>query len=187
MTKLRVFVGIELSDEIVRNARGVVDELQQHGAIAKWVDPQNLHLTLNFLGEVNETEVHEVCAAVIATTRGILRFEWTCRGVGAFPNFNRPRTIWLGVQEGSEQTIALQHELAQALDEIGFPKENRRFTPHITLGRVRGKWNKELTEIVDGHKHFEAGRSAVNEVVVFSSHLSRSGPQYDVLSRAPLT
>ncbi len=154
-----------------------------------WVAPENLHLTMKFLGDQTDNDLAIICRAVRQAVQEVPAFEFTCHGAGAFPNLRRPRTLWLGVREGAEQLKQLQQRIDEELASHGFPKEHRGFQPHLTLGRVRsgGAALTDLGELVGKAEQFEAGTTAIDEVVVFGSYLQRGGPIYEPLAHAPLS
>ena len=185
---MRTFVAVEIGAAIRARAGQLIETLAAAGADVKWVEPQNLHLTLQFLGEVAVAEIPQVCAAVGRGTAAIGPFELEVRGAGAFPHPGRPKTIWLGAGSGQQQMIALHDAVEAALGKLGFRKEHRRFEPHLTLGRVRsgGPAVTELGQALRGQADFQAGTCHVAEVVVFSSELQPAGPLYSALGRAAL-
>src|SRR5439155_9603340 len=113
-------------------------QLGQAGTPVKWVEPENLHVTLLFLGEVDAREVLEVCKTVQRTAAVIAPFAIDVRGVGCFPNLRRPRTLWVGVGDGSAKMVGLHDALEGPLLQLGcYRREDRGFTPHVTLGRTK--------------------------------------------------
>jgi 2'-5' RNA ligase len=185
---VRTFVAVEIGAAIRARAGELIQTLAAAGADVKWVEPPNLHLTLQFLGEVAVAEIPRVCEAVGRGTATAAPFELEVRGAGAFPHPGRPKTIWLGAGPGQQQMIALHDAVETALGKLGFRKEHRRFEPHLTLGRVRsgGPGVATLAEVLRGQADFLAGSCHVAEVVVFSSELQPAGPLYAPLGRAAL-
>lgn len=185
---IRTFVAVEVTRAVRERAGQLIERLRASQASVRWVEVQNIHLTLKFLGNVDPRQIHEVCGAVAKAVAARPPFGMEARGAGAFPNAARPRTLWLGVREGAEKLIELADSVEAALSPLGYPPEGRRFHPHITIGRVRGysKGLAELAQLVAKAEDFEAGRSPVGEVVVFASQLERDGARYEALSRAPL-
>jgi 2'-5' RNA ligase len=184
---VRTFTAVEITDEILGRLQELIDLLRPVDADVKWIAPDNLHWTLNFLGEVDLREIPDVCKAVIQTTAEFEPFEVETFGLGAFPTRERPRTIWVGVREGQQQMIALQDALTTRLAKLGYRPEHRRFQPHLTIGRVRsGRGVAELTRRMNEHAEFEIGAMYVPEVVVFSSTLEGSGAIYQPLGRGKL-
>jgi 2'-5' RNA ligase len=185
---IRTFVAVEIDAAVRQRAGELIEQLRGSGADVKWVEVENLHLTLKFLGEVRSREIPQVCEAVERAAAGAERFELELSGAGAFPNVRRPRTVWLGAGKGSEEMVLLHKEVEAALGKLGFRPEQRRFQPHLTIGRVRrgGPAVAELGQLIEQRADFFAGRADVQQVVVFSSQLDRSGPTYEALSRARL-
>ncbi|MEQ8786826.1 MAG: RNA 2',3'-cyclic phosphodiesterase [Pirellulaceae bacterium] len=187
MSRIRTFLALDVGDEIRRRAAQLIKTLRSDGDDIKWVERDNLHITLNFLGDVNDNEVHDVCQVATRAAAALPLFEMECVGVGAFPHVGHPRTIWIGVQQGSEAVCRLQEELAVALTDLGFPHEHRQYKPHLTLGRSRrGGRTRHLTSRLVELGEFQAGRCIIEEVVVYSSILESTGPIYHPLAHVPL-
>jgi len=184
---VRTFVAVEISPEVRSHAARLIASLNGTAAKVKWVDPHNLHMTLKFLGEIDLREAPQVCAAVAEAMADLPPFSIRVAGAGAFPDVVHPRTVWLGVTEGSEEMVELHERLEANLTKLGFRQEQRRFRPHLTIGRVRGlQGAAELGQLVADRADFDAGVSDIDEVVVFSSELNRDGPTYETLSTATL-
>ena len=142
---------------------------------------------MQFLGDMPIEDSAEVCRAISKVVAPLPEFEIAARGAGAFPSASRPRTIWLGVREGQEEMIILHDVIQAALEPLGFRGEDRRFAPHLTLGRVRGPQGiSDLAQLIKKHADFSADTMLVSEVVVFASQLGRDGPKYEALGRAEL-
>ena len=186
--KVRTFVAVQISSAVRGGARRLIERFRAAGAEVKWVAPENLHITLKFLGDVDAKEIHRVCKAVQDAVADAAPFEFEVRGAGAFPKPNRPRTVWLGIAQGSEEMIDLNKRIEPALEKLGFRREARRFQPHLTIGRVRrgGPAVAELGRLIGEQADVEVGLTKVGEVIVYSSQLGRSGPTYEALARAPL-
>jgi len=185
---VRTFVAVELSDAVREAAAELGRRLGAAGAEVKWVDAANMHLTLQFLGDVPMQETAAVCKAAAGAVEGIEPFDLEIRGAGAFPHPGRPRTIWLGAGAGLDEMVVLHGRVEDALAELGFRKERRRYKPHLTIGRVRrGKIGlAELGNLIRENADYSAGLCTVSEVVVFSSQLEPTGPIYTALGRAAL-
>jgi len=190
MARIRTFVAVELAPSVIARAGDLIDKLRVSSAQVNWAKTQQMHLTLKFLGDVPDTDTPDICRVVSKVARGFEPFEITCRGVGAFPTNDHPRTLWLGIEDGAESLCELQAAIETALkDQLGFPREARRFQPHLTIGRVKHEpptAKGELTELLVKHQHFDADLSVIDEVVVFASFLGRSGPTHEALGRAEL-
>lgn len=184
---LRTFIAVEMSSEVRARAGQLVGKLQETGAKVTWVKPEAMHLTLKFLGDVDLIDMPAVCEAVSGAVVDLPPFEIEVHGAGAFPSAGRPRTIWLGVGRGGEELVGLHEAVERALSPLGFRQENRRFRPHLTLGRVRGDRDlRELGQLVAEYAEFSGGVASVDEVIVFSSELEAGGPIHEPLAVAPL-
>jgi 2'-5' RNA ligase len=188
LSTLRTFIAIELSQDVRQRAADLITRLARTGVKVKWVESDKMHLTLKFLGDVSQEQIPTVCSTVADAVRGTGTFSIDCRGAGAFPRVSRPRTVWLGFGAGTEQLVRLQEVIDKALAKVGFPREGRKYKPHLTLGRVRdgGAGVSSLGDLVQHNSDFVAGESTVEQVVVFASELTREGPIYTVLGRARL-
>ncbi len=186
--KIRTFVAVETTLPIQKKVGEFVQTLQSVSADVKWIEAHQLHLTVKFLGGVATDEIHRVCETVQQAVAQSPAFEFEIRGAGAFPNIARPRTFWVGAGRGKQEMAAMAKLLEKGLQKLGFPREGRRFQPHLTIGRLRrGKRaSHELSELLNQHDDIEIGQMMVEEVVVFSSTLTPSGPIYESLARAPL-
>src|SRR5262249_647887 len=153
-----------------------------------WVEAENLHVTLLFLGEVDDREVPAVCRAVAAASAEHPAFRVSIERAGCLPNPRRPRVLWVGVGDGAHALCALHDGLETRLLELGcYRREARQYTPHITLGRVKSdRPTDKLAAALAKQAGWKGGAMTVREVQVMSSELTPQGPQYTVLSRAQL-
>ena len=183
MGKTRTFIGIDIGDAIRASAIALQKELAKTGAEVKWVTPESMHVTLLFLGEVDDRELHPVCKAVKASAATESPFTLRVSGVGAFPTARRPKVLWAGVADGAEALQRLYGSLEEKMLDLGcYRKEERGYTPHLTLGRVKGDADG-LTIAGELQKRlaWDGGRTTVDEVLVFSSETDRTGPVYTVI------
>jgi 2'-5' RNA ligase len=186
--RLRTFIAVALDTFTHDRLVGLQQRLADGGMPAKWVEPDNLHITLLFLGEVDARETPAVCKAVETVCRGVAPFAMTLAGAGAFPTVRRPRTLVVHITEGAAEMKALHDALEAPLLELGcYRREERAYTPHLTLGRVKGQTAAEpLAAAVRQFERWQGGQTQVREVLVLSSELRPDGPEYTVLGRAPL-
>jgi RNA 2',3'-cyclic 3'-phosphodiesterase len=183
----RTFIAVEIDPAIRARADELIHILRAADADVKWVETHNLHLTLQFLGEVPETIIAAVFKAVEKGAAQVRPFDLEVGSAGAFPNSSRPRTLWIGAQSGSPQMADLHDNVALELADLGFQDEDRKFQSHLTIGRTRsGKNVAALGQLLKQHADFQAGRMLVEKATVFSSRLERGGPIYEVLSAAKL-
>lgn len=190
MKRIRTFIALDPGEAIREQLVALQRRLSDIGVDAKWVEQENLHLTLLFLGEVEYTDVPRISETVRQVAAKHASFAMTIAGAGCFPNPRRPRVLWVGVQEGKEQVIALHDDLEGALERLGcYRREERRYQPHLTLGRIAGKRqvpNPSLGRFLEEHKQWTAGEVLVEEVHVMSSELTPRGPIYTPLAHAAL-
>ncbi|HZL91460.1 MAG TPA: RNA 2',3'-cyclic phosphodiesterase [Pirellulaceae bacterium] len=191
MARLRTFIAVELAGSVLARAAQLIKELQAAGADVNWVKAPQMHLTLKFLGDVADTETPDICRVVADVASRCEPFEIVCRGAGAFPDLRQPRTIWLGFTQGVQELTELQRAIDDALKkEMGYGREQRRFHPHLTLGRVKRfdeQTRSNLAGLLQKHATFDGDLSVIEEVVVFASFLGRSGPTHEALGRAELS
>ena len=152
-----------------------------------WVAPGNLHLTLKFLGTVPETRIDAIVDALTQSGLDLRPFEARIRGLGAFPSGTRPRVIWAGVTDGANEMVELARRVDAALAELGFAREERPFSPHVTLGRVRrpGR-DPALTEALGLATVREFGRMRVPGAALMRSELGPRGARYTELAKMTL-
>src|SRR5262245_11247599 len=187
MPPLRTFIAVEISPEVRSAALRLIERLRVAPVKVTWTKADNLHYTVKFLGDVPAEKTNDVCRAVQEAVALFAEFEVVAGGAGAFPSASHPRTLWLGVTEGAEPMELVFQAIERLVEPLGFPREHRRFTSHLTLGRVREgspAGFKQLAELLKKHADFDAGAMTVRGVTVFSSTLGREGPTYEVLSRA---
>jgi RNA 2',3'-cyclic 3'-phosphodiesterase len=188
MGRLRTFIGVDIGKTIRDRAVALQEALARESNGVKWVEPENLHVTLLFLGEVDEREVPSVCRAVSEQTQKHPAFTMTIEKVGCYPNPRRPRVLWVGVGEGAQQLCALHDGIEPPLLELGcYRREERQYAPHITLGRVKtDRPPDRLAAALTKHAAWRGGEITVSEVLVMSSELTPKGPVYTILSRGKL-
>ena len=187
MSRIRTFIAVDL-DKGVRNRTIALQEiLMKTGTEVKWVEPENLHVSLLFLGEVEDREVVDVCLVVEEVAQKHPSFLMSVEGVGCFPNPRRPRVLWVGIGEGAQQLCAVHDTLEAPLSKLGYRREERKYSPHITLGRVKSDRPTEKLAFALAHQAgWKGGEVQVTELLVMGSKLTPTGPEYTVLSRARL-
>jgi len=188
MARIRTFIAVELARGVKERLVELQEELGRTAGNVKWVAPENMHLTLLFLGDVEELEVVSICRVVQERSGRHVPFTFDAEGIGAFPNSRRPKILWVGITDGVKPLRALHADLEEGLLELGcYRREERAYTPHLTLGRIRHDesgeaWGPVLLKHADWH----GGSSPVDEVVVMSSEQRRDGPEYSVMGRGAL-
>jgi 2'-5' RNA ligase len=155
-------------------------------ARASWERAEKMHITLKFLGDIEEKRLQSVNKVVETVASAFQPFEMSIEGAGAFPPRGAPRVLWLGAKDDSGNLVMVQEKLENEFARIGFKKETRRFHPHLTLARVRApEGAKELRE---EHERIDFNTSSftVEEIVVMQSELLPSGSRYTKLSQYKL-
>ena len=151
----------------------------------RWVAPENLHVTLKFLGDAPDVEIYEICRRVSEVASQHAAFAPRFVGVGAFPSPERPRTIWIGIDEGADVLEALHAGIDASLGDLGYPLEPRAYRAHLTIGRVsqRHRQTGALREQILQRENQEFGRATAIECLVMASELTSEGPKYSVMGR----
>lgn len=185
---IRTFIAVELAPEL----RAPIDELRERlrstGADVKWVESNHYHITLKFLGDVPVNRISDVSDAVRSATAAVTAFRISFCGTGAFPNLRRPNAIWVGVTDGADQLAQLACAVETALEPLGFPREDRPFRAHLTIGRVRShKGLGALSTRIAEARDLPIGDMEVTEAVVMKSVLTPRGPIYTKLAAAVLS
>ena len=185
---MRAFVAIDISEPIRKAIGSLIADLRRVNAPVKWVRPENLHLTLKFLGDVSDEDVSAVIDILRGCANDVAPFQLQVKGAGGFPNVHRPRVIFVD----AEDTPTTAHELAGRLNEdltdIGIAREERGFRSHITIGRVRRPqpmptFEKRLAAVMDR----DFGTMTVSDVVLIRSDLRPDGPVYTPVKRVTLS
>jgi RNA 2',3'-cyclic 3'-phosphodiesterase len=177
-----------LLDEAVRSSLGAeIDRLRSLAGGVSWVAPVNLHVTLKFLGGVDPGRLDAVRESLVRAVEGLSTFDLVVEGLGAFPSATRPRVIWGGVASGREAMVALAEGVERELAALGFARETRAFSPHVTLGRVREpRPNRDLAAAIERGRGLSFGAVRVDRVSLMRSDLSPHGARYTELGFAPL-
>lgn len=188
---LRLFVALTPPDPVRRRLVAAQGELRRaagrHAEEVRWVAPERLHLTLQFLGQVPEERLEAVREAVLATARAARPLRLEVRGAGGFPSARRPRTIWGGVAGELDGLRALAESLEGALGRIGFPGSGRAFAPHLTFGRSRdGRGAAGLGGAIAAVAASEPVSWRAEELVLFRSQVGSDGARHEPLLRARL-
>jgi 2'-5' RNA ligase len=186
MARIRTFVAVDISEEVRRGLAALISQLEPLASGIRWVRPESLHITLKFLGEVEETRLSELREALDLAVRGISAFDYALTGPGCFPSWRRPRVLWVGVHNADHQLFRLQKQVEEAFQQLGFDPEDREFTAHLTVARVKSpggaaavleRFRKAAIQVAPVH---------VSEVRLMQSHLRPDGAVYSVLHRVPL-
>ncbi len=181
---MRTFIALDLSENVKRELSRLRVKLQEVNADVKWINIPNIHLTLKFLGEINDEKVEEIKKAIDMVCASAKTFKISLFKLGAFPSVDSPRVIWTGIDKGCNELENLALTLEDILEKTGIPKEDRQFQAHLTLGRARSSKNRDALK--DKLKKLEVKPEAcvIDRMVLYRSQLTPKGPIYTVLYEA---
>jgi len=186
--KLRLFVGVALDSDALPAVEALAARLRDACTAgrwkASWVPIKNMHVTLEFLGDVEAARAESIGPA-LESMRAHAPFELELGGVGAFPSIARPSVLWLGVRAGAAELSALAVDVQARLSPLGFAPEQRAYHPHVTLARVK-RPGSALGPILRPFEAAAGCQSRVREIVLYQSVLEQSGSAYHALRRIPL-
>lgn len=189
MQTIRSFISIPATPAITSAAKKIIGKLKPLDDGIKWVPLDHFHLTLKFLGEVDNVEVPAVCKAIRHVTDSIEPFELTFAGTGGFPSAEKPRILVAGVDDPTGNLVAMVAGLEKQLAELGFKPEPRDYMPHLTLGRTRSNSRRACDEIVAAMQkmgNVQLGEMVVDEVHLMASFLDKAGPTYQIMDTIEL-
>ena len=184
---IRAFLAIDPPDEVIREIGAVQGRLRKliEGDI-RWVRPEGIHLTLKFFGDIFAADVANIAAAAEKAVEKEKPFSLSIGGAGVFPDPRRPRVLWLGMNGDVERLLAFQKGLDQSLHEIGFPREERPFRPHLTLGRIKTPRGLiGLARALEKGEEYTAGRFVASGLSLLQSELTPRGAIYKQLKWFP--
>jgi 2'-5' RNA ligase len=188
--RMRCFIAIDIGEAIRKALGRLQDEMRGKADIkkgdAKWVNPENIHLTLKFLGEIKDEQVVDICNITGDVASRHESFELDIESVGHFGG-KSARVLWVGTGQNIDKLLQLQQDLEQQLDLAGWPRENREFSGHLTLCRIRNtRAGIKLAQLAQQYKDFKLGTALADSVSVYQSQLTPQGPVYTVLGRYEL-
>jgi RNA 2',3'-cyclic 3'-phosphodiesterase len=190
MSLLRAFIAVELPLEIRQTVCAATSNLQKGiGSLVRWVPMENMHLTLKFLGDISPSNMNMLCQMLHAETDLFNCFELRLKGLGSFPSLKRPRVIYIGIQAPAALET-LQRGIESASRRIGYQSEERGFSPHLTIGRVRqnvtATEQQTIRHALEETEIDSLGSARVDSVHLYKSDLKPTGSVYTRLFSAPL-
>jgi 2'-5' RNA ligase len=181
---LRLFIAVEISDEVRQNLAAMHSEITRTRANVKCVSPSNLHVTMVFIGDVFGGTVEGVCAVMDESLQGTDPFHCEVRGIGFFGSRRSPRVIWAGLAGDIEPLTCIHRRLVSGLAALDLSLDEREFHPHITLARVRSSKNaRDLAPVAEANLEKSFGSIEVGKVTLMRSELQPQGPVYTVVHR----
>lgn len=184
---IRAFICFKLPGRIISSIRGLQKSMHNSGLQVRWVRPENIHLTIKFLGNIRVSDINDIEIAVQETAVNFSPLLLSAGGAGVFPNIRKPRVIWTGIEGQRKELVDLQKMLAEKLGCIGFPKETRPFKGHLTIGRLKGRVDsRKLAENISRVNSFTTKQFFCDRIFLMQSELKPSGPIYSRLMSEPL-
>ena len=152
-----------------------------------WVKRGNIHLTLKFLGDIRTNQIESINSVLQSVAESHSSFNMSLSGIGVFPDFRRPRVVWIGITNGAEQSIQLAEDISNSLQPLGFPPEKRGFTPHLTLARIRRPVNlQDVSGKFNQYETLDIPTLKVDQIVFIRSQLHPQGSIYTPLRKFSL-
>ncbi len=175
---IRLFIAFSLPNEIRNELGSIIEALRSENDGIKWVRPENIHLTLRFIGDTKQELIKDISNCIDASIQNEQNFDMSLDRLGAFPNLNRPRTIWAAPSGDIDRMRRIVERLEKNLQSLGIEEERKNFKPHLTLGRVRNPAsNQRLTNNIETFKHRPLPFTLDN-VILYQSTLTPKGPIY---------
>ena len=185
---IRCFIAIEIPETIQNQLARIQGTLRNQIRKASWVKPGNIHLTLKFLGDVNPHDLEPIGEAIEGVARRHRSFALRIGGLGAFPNFARPRVLWAGVRAGGDRISVLARDINVALSDCGFPLDTKRFNPHLTIARLKERIDlRPYTNQYRQYDRIQGAEMSVNSISLIQSQLQPTGAIYSTLQLHLLT
>ncbi|MFC2048466.1 RNA 2',3'-cyclic phosphodiesterase [Chloroflexota bacterium] len=190
MEQIRSFIAIELPDELKRELVQLESRLKSGEQFwVKWVDPESIHLTLKFLGNIAVDRTGEITRAIEEAAQGISSFLLEVKDLGVFPNFKRVQVAWVGMSGDIDKLGQLQQNIESSLARLSFASESRPFAPHLTIARLRDRASldeqQKFGQLI-AETRFEAGTFRVDAISLMKSQLTREGAIYSRISSVQL-
>jgi len=184
---IRTFIAVELPQEIQDRLGQLQSDFKVSMPDVRWTKYGNIHLTLKFLGDVPLSKIDKIGEALREVAAKFPAFTMSLADIGAFPNSRKPRIVWVGVQKGVDELKEIAKAIDSSMKRLGFPPEKRRFSPHLTVGRIRHLKNPTaMTEALDKSAVGELGKFTVERISLIKSQLDPAGSIYTTIKEARL-
>jgi 2'-5' RNA ligase len=188
---VRLFLAAEIGERLAGHAADLIRNLETRTADAAprarltWLTADRLHITVRFIGEVDDVRAAAI-VAVLEPPLDVAPFNLTLAGTGAFPKHGPPRVLWAGVEQGRDHLLTVEREISSRLTTLAIPAEDRPYSPHLTLARVREAAGLRSATLLEGLEDRSLGTTCIDAITLFQSRLSPKGPTYVPLLRTAL-
>ncbi len=177
---MRMFLAVDIESGVKSNILVLIEKLKGFEGTIKWVKPNNIHITNYLFGEVSEKDSITLQQLIAKALMAIHPFSVSIKGISGFPSLQRPRVLWVGVENPSKELSVIYNLVDKHLQEssISAYRDSKSYTPHITIGRVKGPFDKKILHEIDEDREQDFGSFQVDNVVLYQSTLMREGPKY---------
>ena len=184
---IRAFIAIAVPESVLRSCEEIMARLKGLNLQGRFARTQSLHLTLHFLGNIEDEQISGIAGILEQAGKGVTPFDLEVGRLGVFPHLTNPRVVWIGVQP-VDRLMTLQSKIQQCLEPLGFPEENRDFHPHLTLLRLKSRKNlRQLAQYIDTEgPYLQAGVIKAEKIHLYQSILKPEGAEYLKLFTARL-
>lgn len=188
MDEIRAFIAIDIPHSLKEKISVIQDRFRSLKGYIGLVRPSNIHLTLKFLGNISEKQISDIKGSLSESAKGILSFTLNVTEVGVFPNIRYPRVLWLGLEDVSGRLTLLHKNIEDNMFKLGFQPEGRRFTSHLTLGRIKSlKGKNQLIKLIQSERNIRIDEViTVEKVNLMKSQLKPTGAVYSVIESVEL-
>ena len=184
---MRLFIACPIPDSLKKSIEKIESLFKESEADVKWIKPENLHITLKFLGKVDKERLNDVIEKTRNAINGVSSIYANVESLGVFPNWRKPRVVWIGIEQGKEELKRLSNNVDEKLSLVGFEKEKREFAAHLTIGRVRSNKNiKKLIDVLQKKSKETFGEIFIDHIVLMESKLSSQGASYACIEKFSL-
>lgn len=177
---MRLFLACDLEARVKDSIQAFIDKFRKWDGAVRWVRAENIHITLYFFGEVKENDSLPLQQLITKALMAVHPFPVRILGISGFPSLSRPRVLWVGVENPTNELREMYTMVDRHLLEsgIGIQSDSKGYTPHVTIARIKGPFNKKLVENLEDYQEHEFGSYQINNAVLYQSILKRDGPQY---------
>ncbi|HSA31609.1 MAG TPA: RNA 2',3'-cyclic phosphodiesterase [Candidatus Omnitrophota bacterium] len=183
---IRCFLALTIPKEAQNGLAGIQKSLEDNGAKARWVKPENIHITLRFLGDRSFKKVRAIAESLASFCPDTQSFKITSDRLDGFPDINNPKVVWAGISEGERSILALYHAVNEALARLGIPKEREAFIPHLTIARCKTIQESCSTSQAAKRFRFSPIQTMAASIAFYKSTLTSDGAMYELIQECSL-